>query len=157
MSFSKITILTALALNEVSAAVNWGIGWCDPFMGLRTKPDFEVPRYMGTWYQVQCDKGFSSAEKRNCVQANYKYKGDEWWNPYPVEARNSNFINGALNTEEWIPFISQGIARCSWGNGDCVIRLRYYPEISYMVMDTDYDNYASVYSCTTWFGLWYTN
>ena len=157
MSFSKITILTALAVNEASAAVNWGIGWCDPFVGFKTVQNFEIERYANErpWYQIQCDKGFSRPEKRNCVQAQYKYKKDEWWNPYPVEARNSNFINGAVSSEEWIPFISQGIARCSWGNGDCNLRLRYYPESSYRVMDTDYDNYALVYSCFGWFGLWY--
>ena len=62
------TILSALALNSVSAGFNSGFGFCDPF-GPETVKDFKVDDYMGNWYQIAQDKeeAMETKDMRDCT------------------------------------------------------------------------------------------
>ena len=152
----KKTILGAIALNGASAGSNWGLGWCDPF-GPETVKDFKVADYMGNWYQITSDKDFSSEGNRDCVTASYKLNADAWWSLWPVEVRNRSYKDGTVSSgENWFGGASAN-ARCTWGNGNCNVKFTWYPEGTYMVLETDYTGYSLVYNCDTWFGLWYTN
>ena len=147
----KGTILTAVALSGVSA--NWGVGWCDPF-GPETVKNFEVAEYMGNWYQIESDKSFGG---QDCVTASYKLNADAWWSFWPVEVRNRSYRDGVVSTGENTFGGPQANARCTWGNGNCNVKFFWYPEGTYMVLESDYDTYSLVYNCDTWFGLFFTN
>merc|ERR1712070_388968 len=88
--------------------------------------------------------------------ASYTYKEEEWWNPWPLIVENRAWKNGALSNTVWNG-IYYARARCTWGNGFCNVKFWWYPEGNYLVLDTDYTNWALVYGCDTWFGLIWTN
>ena len=147
------TVLTALALESVSA--HWGVGWCDPF-GPETVKDFKVDDYAGNWYQIESDKdGFGKGLE--CCTASYKYNKDAWWSFYPVEVRNRCYVDSKVQSGDSIFGWPQAWARCTWGNGNCNVKFAWYPEGTYMVLDTDYTTKSLVYNCDTWFGLFFTS
>ena len=133
---------TTIWIASIVTAVNW-LGWgflvvntgggCPHFPGWK---GFDVEKYKGTWYELQRDKDIMF-EEGDCITAEY---GDD--GKY-VSVKNTqrvndkpDVINGYAYANTWYP----GWVNVVFGGGFGA---------DYRVEASDFDNYAIVYSCTS--------
>lgn len=132
-----ILLVFATLFSCASAVTSWGR--CQPQTYLIDGID--VNQYIGTWYENSrtADIPFESG---NCVQAEYTLNADG-----SVKVDNSQVINGERShalgravpdktnaNTLWVSFSTGIIGRLTQGN--------------YQVIDTDYESFSLVYSCT---------
>ena len=109
-------------------------------------------RFMGTWYEITRDWTFTPEANSDCGVEIYHDKTDYigvefrmvfwywWFQAFVVE---QNLKCGSDGKCQISPFVS-GDTNLDEG------------ELNFMIVDTDYDNYAVVYSCINVFwGLWH--
>lgn len=128
------TIIATLALAGI---VNAGIstGTC-PVPTLQA--NFNAVRYMGLWYEQARDESMPW-EQNDCQQARYTLNATEG----TVAVLNSQYNPETDQVEE-----ARAVATFDGAKG--AVRFFWYaPAGDYEVLDTDYDNYAIVYSCTS--------
>lgn len=131
----KSVLVAALAFVGLANA-GFGTGSC-PTPSL--VPNFDATRYMGLWYEQVRDSSMPW-ESNDCQQARYSLNADG-----TVAVHNTQFdpssgeVNGAYATATFDG--AQGKVSFFW----------YAPPGDYRVLDTDYDNYAIVYSCDTFY------
>lgn len=113
-----------------------------------TKPDFDPSRYLGDWYQMEGTVAFFAPEGSHCIRATYGDRGDGTVSVHNVvtkEGKSPNEICGYAT----IPDIDNEPGRLAV----------YFPDVpvagDYRILDTDYENWAAVYSCSNFdiFGL----
>ena len=129
----SLGVVTLALFNQVQGAWNWG--WCPE---MNTKANFDLNRYLGVWYEQKRDKSILF-EYGECQQAGYSSRSDGL-----VNVHNSQFVS-LTNTLDDV----KGTAECN--GSKCKVGFFLFRTSDYQVLDTDYTNYAVVYSCKTWF------
>jgi apolipoprotein D and lipocalin family protein len=126
----KTPILFFLVIGLAWGKFSWGS--C-PKVTLQS--NFELERYMGTWYEILRTKD-ANFEKGDCVRATYTL------NDTIVLVENSGFFNGTWDSVE-------GYAYCEEKrSGQCYVKFsEYAPAGDYEVVSTDYENFVVVFSC----------
>ena len=115
-------------------------------------PNFDVERYMGTWFNIR--KNFMNVLQlgMTCSASNYELNEDGTVRVY----NTGNWYTG------WTDTMGKAVESEVTGPGSFVVDFWREPDASeesnYNVVDTDYRNYAIVYNCneSTWFGWSYT-
>merc|ERR1711997_1372050 len=92
-----------------------------------TKADFDATKYLGNWYQISGLPFLPVPSGTSCIRATYGAKDDG-----TVSVRNVSVKPDGKTFDQIGGF---------------------YPAGDYWVLDTDYDNYASVYACQSILGL----
>ena len=89
-----------------------------------------------------------------CTTATYTI--DPWNIFYPVTVNNrcmmmdTGKVFDGISDDGW-NIVSRARFDPFFGTGHGYVQFIFYPEGNYMVLDTDYDNYAIVYGCDDWF------
>merc|ERR1712168_259383 len=136
---ASVTMLHALlivALAATAAAQTTGFGRCS--RKVTVKQDFDVERYMGSWYEVgripnTFQRGF------NCSMATYRLLDDGKW-----EVDNSGY------TSDGEAYGLIGEAKQAKKKEPAKMKVRFSKWqmwAPYWVVDTDYDSYTLVWSC----------
>uniref|UniRef100_A0A671XWS9 Apolipoprotein D n=1 Tax=Sparus aurata TaxID=8175 RepID=A0A671XWS9_SPAAU len=97
--------------------------------------DFNVTKYMGTWYEIE--KLPAVFERGKCNQATY--------------ISNRPQSNGKINSIE-------GVAKVKNSSQPAILDVSFFkgvPDAPYWVLSTDYHSYSLVYSCSNYFGLFH--
>jgi apolipoprotein D and lipocalin family protein len=131
-----LSIFAILCLSQVHSKTQWGR--C-PAISSKLSA-LELGKYTGHWYEIAraTDMPFQKGE---CDQANYSLNEDG-----SVRVLNTEFVNGkwtsALGraTTTQIPYQLEIAFSESW--------IAQYFKGDYRVIDTDYDSFALVYSCS---------
>ncbi|XP_069127229.1 apolipoprotein D-like [Argopecten irradians] len=112
-----------------------------------TKPDFNITRYAGTWYEARRIANLYTFALK-CVKAEYTVLGNG-----DISVTNSGFT-------KWFsyPIVATGTATVPnpAEPGRLSVSFNEGSDGPYLVLDTDYDNYAVVYTCTDYYGLFAT-
>ena len=125
---------------------------CDDVTGLPFK--FEAERYMGTWYETYRTAGMPFQPDGNtCTTGTYSnLNADGTFDVYN-SGQDANY-----GPREGLA----GNAKCppgsEFGEGRCYVSFYGAPweaEPNYNIIDTDYDNYAIIYSCDDFQYLWF--
>ncbi|CAJ1081661.1 apolipoprotein D-like isoform X3 [Xyrichtys novacula] len=107
--------------------------------------DFNVTKYMGTWYEIE--KLPAVFERGKCNQATYTLLDDG-----TVKVRNAELLaNGKISSIE-------GVAKVKNSSEPAILDVGFFkgaPDAPYWVLSTDYQTYALVYSCSNYFGLFH--
>ncbi|XP_041823617.1 apolipoprotein D-like [Melanotaenia boesemani] len=134
----NVLLLAAAATNGQS----YHIGSCPDLI---TQENFNVTKYMGTWYEVE--KLPAVFEKGRCIQATYSLLPDGTVRVHNEELLSGGTINSIM-----------GVAEVTDPSQPAILSVRFFkgvPESSYKILSTDYQSYALVYSCSDFFGLFY--
>ncbi|XP_049949651.1 apolipoprotein D-like [Schistocerca serialis cubense] len=133
-----VTVMLSAVQGQVPA-----LGACPD---MQTVPGFDMARYMGRWYEAE--RYFALFEfGGKCVSANYTDSGE---GRVAIVNRQTSSITGIRSTIE-------GEVRILGRTDDSKLNVRF-PSLPvtftapYWILDTDYDSFAVVWSCTN-FGL----
>jgi apolipoprotein D and lipocalin family protein len=127
----KIALFTAALVAFANGRVTNGT--CPEKVDL--KANFDATQYTGIWYQVMRDK-IATGENGNCPQTRYTLQADG-----KLKVFNSQFDNATQTLSN-----AGGVATCN--GAQCGVYFNeYVTNADYRVLDTDYLNYAIVYSC----------
>ena len=136
MSSIKICILLLVCVFAIRCDITWGR--CKDVE--RELDSFDLNRYLGNWFEVARGKVIPF-QKGDCTQANYSLNDDgsvRVNNIEVVDGKQMNSIGKAETTKN--PF------RFKLAFSDTFFGKLFKGD--YQVVDTDYDNYAIVYSCS---------
>ncbi|KAF4528451.1 hypothetical protein B566_EDAN015853 [Ephemera danica] len=144
---SSATMLAILAMMiSLTAAQVPALGPCQD---MKTMPNFNIAKYLGRWFEAE--RYFALFEfAGKCVVSNYTDMGD---GRYVILNRQTSALTGIRSTIEGE---LQSLGRTD--ETKLTVRFPSVPvtmDIPYWVLETDYDNYAVVWSCTN-FGLFST-
>ncbi|XP_053695677.1 apolipoprotein D-like [Sabethes cyaneus] len=116
-----------------------GLGGCPDYSPIAK---FNRSRFLGTWYEVE--RYFTVSEvATKCVSATYELQPDG-----KIYVRNA-LTNRFNNVERIISGVMVPPGKTK--NGKYTVLYQSFPynyNASFMVLDTDYDNFAVVYSCS---------
>lgn len=136
-------ILTVSATLALLGLVQAGgeLGSCP---AVQLQENFDAVRYQGTWYEQARDKAMYF-ENYDCQQARYHLYSD-----LTLRVHNSQ-----LNPKTGL--IEDAFANGTCNGAQCSIKFDqqpfFAPKGDYRVVETDYDNYSIVYSCTEVLGF----
>ncbi|KAK2859716.1 hypothetical protein Q5P01_004336 [Channa striata] len=112
-----------------------------------TEKDFNVTKYMGTWYEIE--KLPAVFERGTCNQATYTLLGDG-----TVRVLNAELLpNGQRSSIE-------GVAKVKDPSNPAILGVSFFeglPDAPYWVLSTDYHSYSLVYSCSEYLSLFYVD
>ncbi|XP_055600802.1 apolipoprotein D-like [Uranotaenia lowii] len=132
-----VLILSAVTLVKSQIP---GLGGCPDYQPIHK---FNRTRFLGTWYEVE--RYFTVSEvATKCVSATYELKPDG-----KIYVRNA-VTNRFNNVERIISGIMDSSAKTK--DGKYTVQYQSFPynyNASFMVLDTDYDNFAVIFSCST--------
>ena len=130
---AKIYLLLILA---IAANADWFWGGCP---SVNIQQNFELNKYLGKWYEIGRVKNVPYTASTRCGTAEYELQEDG----------TLKVINTCLLDSGYYPAI--GTAYCEDnGTGQCYVRFsRFQPWGDYKVLETDYDNYSVVWSCSS--------
>ncbi|XP_012286568.1 apolipoprotein D [Orussus abietinus] len=121
-----------------------------PFLGacpnVQTMPSFELERYLGKWYEAE--RYFALFEfGGKCVTANYSQS----------ENGSVKIVNGQISSLTGIASTIEGIGRPIGRSDDPKLSVTFPSlplqfDAPYWILDTDYERFAVVWSCTN-FGV----
>merc|ERR1712166_899126 len=115
--------------------------------------NFEAERYQGNWYEQYRDKDLWYELNADCCTASYFLYKDDPFDIYPIGVNNRKYIYSQdLITETRDEGVDKPYARARLNkDGQGSVKFRFFPEGKYIILDTDYNNYAIVYNCDDWF------
>ncbi len=102
--------------------------------------NFDASRYVGTWFEQVRDKGMFF-EHYDCSQARYTANADG----------SIAVLNTELNPETKEVEKATATAKCNGAH--CKVYFTPFAGGDYQVLETDYDRYSLVYSCTDLLGV----
>lgn len=114
---------------------------------IQVKQGFDVNRYLGKWYEIEKFYLIWEANQR-CIQAIYT----------PIDSFTIGVNNSGLDfrTNEWINQIGKGYIKDQNEPAKLEIEFQVGPltnKGTYWVIETDYDNFSLVYSCSKILGI----
>lgn len=127
-----LAVLTALV------EANWYWGGCPDVDVIQ---DFDASKYMGTWWVPRQVKNLPYDANTRCVTANYTLNSDG----------SINVLNSGLDEETGEYESGAAKAYCEDGTSKCKVVFRPFISGDYEVLETDYDNYAYIWSCDSYF------
>jgi len=136
MSGILASVLICLLASQAQAQVTKFFKSCPQ---VETKADFDLGKYMGRWYEIE--KYPNWFEKGSCNGAEYKLKpegGVAVNNSEILDNGKPNFAIGQARQDPSSNIASHLQVRFS----------KWQPWGQYLVLDTDYDSFTVVYSCT---------
>ncbi|XP_011307795.1 apolipoprotein D [Fopius arisanus] len=132
-----LLVLSALALAGAQVP---SLGWCPEYVPMA---NFDIAKFLGVWYEAERYFQLSEVVSR-CVMANYTRGNDG-------KLRVSNEVT---NRFTGIKRVLEGEIKPSASKAEeGKLHVKYTtvpltPETSYAVLETDYKNYAVLWSCT---------
>uniref|UniRef100_A0A8C2XAQ8 Apolipoprotein D n=1 Tax=Cyclopterus lumpus TaxID=8103 RepID=A0A8C2XAQ8_CYCLU len=140
MNHSNFHVKVLLALLTAAAAAHaqsFHPGRCPQ---PSVQEDFDVTKYMGTWYEIE--KLPAVFERGKCNQATYSLRPDG-----TVKVLNADFYHIWLKVRNTI----QGVAKVKDSSKPAILGVSFFKDGPYWVLSTDYRSYSLVYSCTDYF------
>ncbi|NP_001288282.1 apolipoprotein D precursor [Mus musculus] len=137
-------LATLAGLFTTAKGQNFHLGKCP---SPPVQENFDVKKYLGRWYEIE--KIPASFEKGNCIQANYSL----------MENGNIEVLNKELSPDGTMNQV-KGEAKQSNVSEPAKLEVQFFPLMPpapYWILATDYENYALVYSCTTFFWLFHVD
>ncbi|CAH2989683.1 unnamed protein product [Chilo suppressalis] len=131
--------LTVLALLATASAQIPSLGWCPDFQPMA---NFNMNRFLGTWYEVERYFTVSELGSR-CVATNYISTPE---GRILVSNEITNYLTGLKRLMEGH---LQMVGR--EGEGRFMVKYSSLPlpyDYEYSILDTDYDSYAVMWSCS---------
>ncbi|KAL0268961.1 UNVERIFIED_CONTAM: hypothetical protein PYX00_010722 [Menopon gallinae] len=135
----KTTLLLLAVVGFASAQVP-GFGWCPDYSPME---EFDLNRYTGVWYEAERYFTVLEAGSR-CVRSNYTRGID---GKFRVSNEITNRLTGIRRV---LDGVVQNIGK--GGEGKISVRYNTLPvpiDTQYSVLDTDYDTYSVVWSCSS--------
>lgn len=127
-----------------SFAQKWGFGSCSSSrFQVTVKEDFELSKYLGTWYEYGSIPAWFQRGLK-CVKATYSVRDD---------GKINVFNEGLKVSDDSVSSIT-GTAYVRDATEPAKLRVRFSrwsPWGKYWIADTDYDSYALVWSCSSFF------
>jgi len=129
---AAVIVATAIAAFSLLETANskLSFGFC-PKPALQE--NFDVNKYTGVWHEYVRDRSLPF-EYGDCVQAKYTLRRDGL-----VTVHNSQYYQGKIDD-------IKGAAICEGPH--CRVGFFLFLNGDYRVLNTDYENYSVVYSCT---------
>ncbi|XP_052713094.1 apolipoprotein D-like [Crassostrea angulata] len=135
-----LQVLGLFFLLAVAKAQVFSLGKCPT---VKTQDPFDINKYLGDWYEIyKFEASFEG--KQTCIRANYQLKEDGH-----IRVQNTGIEDGKNITA-----VGDGYAPDK--NVPAKLQVRFSdkaPYGKYWVLDTDYDHYTLIYSCTDLAGL----
>ncbi|GFN77473.1 apolipoprotein d [Plakobranchus ocellatus] len=141
-------LLSVCLVASASGFIVMSVGQCP---NIPTKPDFDLNKYLGLWFSYEnFDAPFQWAT--TCVSALYSLKPNG-----NIRVINSGFrdirIFGRSVHRSSTRAVGEAYIVNSTQPGGLNVRFGNQPDLdggkaNYLVVDTDYDNYSVVYSCS---------
>ncbi|XP_047354012.1 apolipoprotein D-like [Vespa velutina] len=137
--YGKVVLTLATILALTSAQIP-SLGWCPEYVPMA---NFDMNRFLGVWYEAE--RYFQLAEVvSRCVMSNYTRSPD---GKLRVSNEVTNRITGIKRILEGE--IKKAASKAEEGK----LYVKYTavpltPETHYSVLETDYDNYAVLWSCS---------
>ena len=148
--FKSIIAASTFALTQ-GQFQTWEAGFCptDP----EPVGNFEADRYQGNWFEQYRDKDLWYEFNQDCTTASYFLYKDDPLDQYPIGVNNRKYVYATDTvTETRDPGMKRPFANARLDkDGKGAVKFRFFPEGKYIVIDTDYNNYAVVYNCDDWF------
>merc|ERR1712198_761285 len=136
MSGILVSLLICLLASQAQAQITEPFKSCPQ---VETKANFDLSKYMGRWYEIE--KYPNWFEKGSCNGAEYKLKPEGGVAVINSEVLDNGKLNFAIGQARQDP--SSNIA------SHLQVRFsKWQPWGQYLVLDTDYDSFTVVYSCT---------
>merc|ERR1712002_251687 len=131
-----ISVFVCLFVTQTQAQVTKFFKSCPQ---VETKKDFDLNKYMGRWFEIE--KYPNWFEKGSCNGAEYKLKPEGGVAVNNSEVLDNGKLSFAIGQARQDP--SSNIA------SHLQVRFsKWQPWGQYLVLDTDYDSFTVVYSCT---------
>merc|ERR1712213_48082 len=110
-----------------------------------TVPDFDITKYLGDWYQITGIPAFFQPSGSSCVKATYNAKDDG----------TVGVLNRAIKPdgETYTEICGYADVPDPSKPGELLVHFPFSPAGDYWLLDTDYENFASVYACTDVLGI----
>ena len=141
-SFTNYLAISAIfSANSAFAGPNPGVKDCP---SVELMADFDVSRYAGTWYEIIRDKSTPFELLRDCVVADYTLRED---GTLGVVNAGYSLLNGWKESHGYAELATDD------GSAGLYVQLGQMPELTdksanYKILDTDYETYSIVYSCS---------
>merc|ERR1712038_101245 len=110
-----------------------------------TMKPFDATEYLGNWYQISGLPAFFQPAGTSCVRATYGAKDDG-----TVSVRN---VAVKPDGETFTQICGYAETPNPEEPGALLVHFPFAPSGDYWLLDTDYENYASVYACQDILGL----
>merc|ERR1711973_450836 len=126
MVYQKILLATATILLFAVSSQAFKIStrdYCPPKP--TTMSTFNATQFLGNWYQVNGLPAFFSPEGTTCIRATY----------------------GAMD------YGKVSVRNVDFNPAELLVHFPFAPASDYWILETDYDNFASVYTCVDFFGI----
>jgi len=147
-AWSLYSMLSLVLIALLTASVHsqtLDFGSCP--QNVNVKENFDISRYMGTWYEISKIPNYFQSGSM-CARAVYTLQDDG-----SVHVDNSGMRQGEVSRA-----VGEAIVREQSEPAKLAVRFsEYAPYGPYWVVDTDYESYAFIWSCTDYlFGLGHT-
>ena len=103
--------------------------------------NFDPDRYLGVWYELRRDEDISF-ETGECVTAQYSLNDNG-----TVKVSNTQFFGFYDSSSDYENAVGEAQVN-SWFSGRLYVYFFAMIGGDYRILDTDYDSYSIVYSCT---------